>query len=123
MLVAGKGHENYQEYRKKILFSDRACILKYINEKNKSISNDWKINVINESLENFKISNSKKINKISINSKEIEKNDLFVGLKGKIKNGNIFADNAIKNGALFSDGSHLSKHGSMKMLPLFYSTK
>ena len=31
-----------------------------------------------------------------------------------------FAD---KNGALFSDGSHLSKHGSMKMLPLFYSTK
>ena len=52
------------------------------------------------SLENFKISISKKINKISINSKEIEKNDLFVGLKGKIKNGNIFADNAIKNGAL-----------------------
>ena len=102
LLVAGKGHENYQEYRKKILFSDRTCILKYIKEKNKSISNDWKINVINESLENFKISNSKKINKISINSKEIEKNDLFVALKGKIKNGNIFADNAIKNGALFS---------------------
>ena len=61
-----------------------------------------KINVINESLENFKISISKKINKISINSKEIEKNDLFVGLKVKIKNGYIFEDNAIKNGALFS---------------------
>ena len=28
-----------------------------------------------------------------------------------------FAD---KKGALFSDGSHLSKYGSMKMLPLFY---
>ena len=28
-----------------------------------------------------------------------------------------FAD---KNGAFFSDGSHLSKYGSMKMLPLFY---
>ena len=31
-----------------------------------------------------------------------------------------FAD---ENGALFSDGSHLSKHGSMKILPLFFSTK
>ena len=31
-----------------------------------------------------------------------------------------FAD---ENGALFSDGSHLSKRGSMKILPLFFSTK
>ena len=102
LLVAGKGHENYQEYRKKILFSDRKCILKNIIKKNKSLSNDWKINAVNECLDNLKISKSKKINKISINSKEVKKNDLFIGLKGKIQNGNIFADDAIKKGALFS---------------------
>ncbi len=30
---------------------------------------------------------------------------------------------ADKNGALFSDGNHLSKYGSMKILPLFYEIK
>ena len=102
LVVAGKGHENYQEYKKKIFFSDKEFIIKNINKKNKYLSNDWKINTINENLNSYKINNSNEINKISINSKEVKKNDLFIGLKGKNKNGNTYADDAIKNGAVFS---------------------
>ena len=39
------------------------------------------------------------INKASINSREINKNNIFFGIKGKKIDGNKFADNAIKNGA------------------------
>ena len=101
LVVAGKGHESYQEYKKKILFSDKKQILKQIKLKNKSLSRDWKINVLNDFLEK-KINNSNVINKISINSKEIKKNDVFIGLKGKNKNANIYADDAIHSGALIT---------------------
>ena len=33
LIVAGKGHENYQEYKKVVFFSDRKEILKSINKK------------------------------------------------------------------------------------------
>ena len=36
-----------------------------------------------------------------INSKEIKKNDIFFGLKGKSNDGSKFADEAIKKGAAF----------------------
>ena len=52
LVVAGKGHENYQEYVKKF-FSDKKCILKNINIRNKNLSNDWKINLINENIKNI----------------------------------------------------------------------
>ena len=102
LVVAGKGHENYQEYDKKLFFSDRKCILKSIRIKNKALSRDWKINAINDCLGSSKIRKSLKINNISINSKDVKKGDLFIGLKGKKRNGNLFADDAIKNGALLS---------------------
>ena len=37
VVVAGKGHEYYQEYKSRKYFSDRVCILKSIKEKNKSL--------------------------------------------------------------------------------------
>ena len=103
LLVAGKGHENYQEYHKKKFFSDKKCILKYMFLKNKNLSSDWKLNIINEQLPNVKkIKNINQINSVSINSKKINKNDIFIGIKGKKHDGNKFADEAIKNGALVS---------------------
>ena len=50
LIVAGKGHEKYQEYKFKSFFSDAACITKYINLKNKKLSNSLKSNIINENL-------------------------------------------------------------------------
>ena len=46
LLVAGKGHETYQEIGiKKIIFSDKTTILKAIKKKNLLLSNNQKINL------------------------------------------------------------------------------
>ena len=99
LLVAGKGHENYQEYFKKNFFSDKKCIIKHIQYKNKILLKNWKLNIIKEKLKKIKLSNNQKINLASINSKEIKKNDIFFGIKGKKLDGNRYANEAIKNGA------------------------
>ncbi|MDP7615887.1 MAG: cyanophycin synthetase, partial [SAR324 cluster bacterium] len=52
VVVAGKGHEIYQEYKKKKYFSDKSCILKSIKEKNRKLNENWKTNIIEEKLEN-----------------------------------------------------------------------
>ena len=100
LIVAGKGHENTQDYGKhKKLFSDKNEILKNIKIKNKNLSSDIKINILNEIIRSNNISIKTKINKASINSKEIKKNDIFFAIKGKNKNGNLFAQEAFKRGA------------------------
>ena len=56
MIVAGKGHEKTQEYKKiKKLFSDQEEILKNIKIKNKTLSSNLKLNILKE------LSNSKNI--------------------------------------------------------------
>ena len=102
LIVAGKGHENYQEYFFKKSFSDKECILKNIKLKNKTLYIDWKKNIIKEYIKKIKFQNIKKINNASINSKELKKNDIFFGIKGKKFDGNKFANEAIKNGAIYS---------------------
>ena len=42
----------------------------------------------------------KKIKRISINSNDIHKNDLFIGIKGEKFNGDLFASSAIQKGAI-----------------------
>ena len=98
LIVAGKGHENYQEYKIKKFFSDKACMIDAIHKKNKKLSKNLKINIINEYL-NIKINNNFLINKASINSKDIKKNNIFFGIKGKNIDGNKFADEALKKKA------------------------
>ena len=102
LLVAGKGHETYQQYGSiKKSFSDRKIINTEINKKNASLFNDWKLNILNEHCELNKISRKLKSKNILINSKKINKKDIFFGLKGKFNDGSKFADEAIKNGAAF----------------------
>ena len=55
LIVAGKGHETFQEYKKKRFFSDKVIIKKYIKNKNLTLSNSWKINILNESLRSNKL--------------------------------------------------------------------
>ena len=99
LIVAGKGHENYQEFKKKKFFSDKLEILKSIYKKNRYLSNSIKTNILNETL-NFKILNKKKIiTRASINSKKINERSIFIGIKGKKYDGNNFGDDAIRNGA------------------------
>jgi len=100
LLVAGKGHEIYQEYRgKKKIFSDKKYILKEINSKNKKLFKNWKANILNEKCNLSLVNKKLKINKASINSKNIKKNDIFFAIKGPKHDGNNYADEAIKKGA------------------------
>ena len=101
VVVAGKGHETYQEYKKKKYFSDKDCILKSIKEKNRKLNENWKTNIIEEKLKN-KLNNKIIINKACINSKAINKNNIFFGIRGKKIDGNKFANEAIKRGASIS---------------------
>ena len=95
LLVAGKGHEKTQDYgKKKLFFSDQEVILKSIKFKNKSLSKNLKLNIIKEESKS-EISNKLIIKNISINSKMIQKNDVFFAIKGKRVNGNIFLPEAL----------------------------
>ena len=51
LLIAGKGHEKNQDYGSFIRnFSDKKIILKYIKKKNKYLSKNWKVNILQEEI-------------------------------------------------------------------------
>ena len=100
LLVAGKGHEKTQDFgKKKIYFSDKKIILDCIKLKNTSLSKNFKINIIKEL---SKIKNKiplVKADKVRINSKEVNKDDIFFAIKGKKNDGNKYIGEAFKNKA------------------------
>ena len=100
LLVAGKGHEKTQDFgKKKIYFSDKKIILDCIKLKNTNLSKKFKINIIKEL---SKIKNKiplVKADKARINSKEVNKNDIFFAIKGKKNDGNKYIGEAFKNKA------------------------
>jgi murE/murF fusion protein len=100
LIVAGKGHEKIQEYKKiKKSFSDQTEILKNIKIKNKKLSSNLKLNILKELSNSNNILPKLRFNQASINSKEIKKNNIFFAIKGKNKNGNLFIKEAFANGA------------------------
>ncbi len=100
LLVAGKGHEKIQDFgKKKIYFSDKKIILDCIKLKNTNLSKNFKLNIIKEL---SKIKNKiplVKADKARINSKEVNKNDIFFAIKGKKNDGNKYIGEAFKNKA------------------------
>tara|TARA_Y100000590_G_scaffold428666_1_gene540257 strand:- start:1061 stop:3913 length:2853 start_codon:yes stop_codon:yes gene_type:complete len=113
LLVAGKGHEENQDYGSFIKkFSDRKIILKYIKKKNKNLSKNWKTNILMEEI-NKKIPLNSIINRASINSKDIKKNDIFFAIKGKKNDGNTFAKESLKKGASFAVVSKINKSANL----------
>ena len=100
LLVAGKGHEKVQEIgEKKNFFSDKKIILRAIKIKNLSLSNNLKVNILNELNGKKKISNKISLKKIKINSREIKKGDVFFAIKGIKNDGNNFISEALKKKA------------------------
>ena len=100
LLVAGKGHETVQEIGvKKIFFSDKKIILNAIKIKNLALSNNLKINILNELNGVKKISNKITLEKARINSREIKKDDIFFAIKGKKNDGNKFICEAFQKKA------------------------
>ena len=110
LIVAGKGHENYQEHKKKLFFSDKLEILKAISKKNLTLSKSLKTNIIKENLNNKFLNKDIPINYASINSKKINKRSIFIGLKGKKFDGNLYGKEAIKNKAIIAITNIKSKN-------------
>ncbi len=110
LIVSGKGHEEYQDYKKRKFFSDRLEILKAINKKNSNLSKSIKTNILKEETKNNFINNKTIINYATINSKRILKNSIFIGVKGKNFDGNNYALEAIKNGANLAISNKKSKN-------------
>ena len=125
LIVAGKGHENYQEYKKKKFFSDKLEILKSISKKNKNLSSSIKTNIIREILKPKIINSSKIIDSASINSKIVKNKSIFVGIKGKHYDGNKFGEDAIRNGAILAVVNKKKKNSKIiyKKEPLKFFNK
>ncbi|MBA1339874.1 MAG: murE/murF fusion protein [Pelagibacterales bacterium] len=110
LVVAGKGHENVQDYGNiKNFFSDKKIILKHIKIKNKNLSKNLKLNILKEESGSNNFSLKTKIKNASINSKEIKKNDIFFAIKGKNKNGNLFVKESFNKGSSLAIVNKISK--------------
>ncbi len=89
LLVAGKGHEKTQDIgNKKIFFSDRKVILNAIKNKNDNLSDNLKLNIVKEAAKIKKLSSSTSLKMARINSREVNKNDIFFAIRGKKNDGN-----------------------------------
>ena len=103
ILIAGKGHENYQDYGNKIIsISDKEIIKKIIINKNK-ITKKKQNYLCNSKLINQILNDKKfyKFNGLSIDSRNIKKDNLFLAIKGKNNDGNKFIAKALKKGASY----------------------
>ncbi len=101
VLVAGKGHENYQDYGNKIINISDKKIIKNLKIKKRKISTKDQNYFLNSKILN-KILNNKRyfrFNDITIDSRKVKKNNLFLAIKGKNNNGKKFISKALKKGA------------------------
>ena len=101
ILIAGKGHETYQDIGKRKIFLSDKNIVKSFNKKN--VPNNTKLNNLrynsNIIKKIFKNKKNYPFDGVSINSKTTKKNNLFVAIKGKKNDGHNFVKEALKKGA------------------------
>ncbi len=118
VLVAGKGHENYQDYGNKVIsISDRKIIKKL--KINKNVINKKKQNYLFNSKTLNKIIKKKKLYKfdgLAIDSRDVKKDNLFLAIKGKNNDGNQFISKAIKKGASYVVSSKNNKNNKNKII-------
>ena len=100
ILIAGKGHETTQTYGKKIINISDKEIVKNINEKKLKFSKKNYNKVLNAEIINKLTKRNKvRFEGVSINSKQIKKNNLFIAIKGKRHDGHFFVKEALRNKA------------------------
>ena len=116
ILVAGKGHEEEQIYRNKTIFiSDKKIIKniklkKFFNNNQNFIQNKKILAEIKKDID------VKEFNGLSIDSRLVKKNDLFITIKGKKNDGNKFIPHALKKGAKYIISSRKNKKYDKKII-------
>ena len=118
LLIAGKGHEEKQIYKNKILnISDKQIVRKMnIKIKSKSIKNQ---NYLQNRLILNKILRKKKLlnfNGLCTDTRTIKKGNLFLSIKGKKNDGNEFINIALKKGAGCIISSKITKKNNNKII-------
>ena len=115
LLVAGKGHETVQEIGvKKVFFSDKKNILSAIKKKNLSLSDNLKVNIINELSKKKRKLSKIYFNQAKINSKEINKDDIFFAIKGKKNDGNKFINEAFNKKVSIAVVNKIDRNNNIK---------
>jgi len=100
ILIAGKGHETTQSYGSQIInISDKKIVtnINYKKIKFKKINYNKILNA--EIIKKLTKKNKLGFEGVSINSKKIKKGNLFIAIKGKNYDGNVFAKEALTNKA------------------------
>ena len=101
IVIAGKGHETHQDYGNKIIQVSDKKIIKKVNLKNKRFKKNkfilsWNSQILKKIL---KKKRNYKFRGVSINSKEVKKENLFIAIKGLKKDGHDYISQAIEKGA------------------------
>ena len=117
ILVAGKGHEDQQIYKNKILnISDKKIVKKI------TLKQNIKLRYNNLSQNKFILkeitnkNNSVNFNGVSIDTRTIKRNNLFLTIKGKNNDGNNFVKEAIKKGAGCVVSSNIKNFKNKKII-------
>ncbi len=121
ILIAGKGHEDTQDYgKKKFKISDFKIVKDFKIKKNKS---KREINIHQNNFLINKIINNKlntSFNGVSINSKSVKRGNLFIAIKGKTNDGHFYIKEAISKGAskcvISRNFSKIPKNKAIKVL-------
>ena len=97
ILVSGKGHENEQIYKDKIIKISDKKIIKSFKDTFNNISNKYANNFNAQVLKNILNTKSKHpFNKISIDSNLVKQNNLFLAIRGKNNDGHNYISQAKK---------------------------
>ena len=118
VLIAGKGHEEKQIYKNKIFYISDKKIVKNLKLKIKVLSKKKQNYLQNKSILK-KISGIIKLENfegLSIDSRMIKKNNLFLTIKGKDNDGNQFIPHALKKGARYIVSSKVIKKDKKKTI-------
>jgi len=111
ILIAGKGHENYQDYGNKIIsISDKKIIKELKLSKSKTNKKKYDYSLNSKLLNNIiKKKVFYKFNGLAIDSRDVKKDNLFLAIKGKNNDGNDYVNKAIKKGASYIISSKNNK--------------
>ena len=118
VLVAGKGHENYQDYGNKVISISDKQIIKKLKINKKKINQKKQNYLFNSKILNKIIKNKKfyKFDGLTIDSRKVKKDNLFLAIKGKNNDGNQFISKAIKKGASYVVSSQNNKKNKKKII-------